>query len=252
MVMKEIDFLPEWYKSGRRRQISYRTQCLALGGIFLVMMVWSFTTTHSISEAKAELVDMEIKQTQAGNVSLELSELRTELREYQKKAASINEIDSKIDVANVLAELSFLIDNRIVLSKVEMIAEKFAEDKESIPSAQTGTIVRVARENFGNKNNLPLGDVRFRIVAAGVAADASDVAALMCKLEDSPYFCQVILSYSRSAEAKNEKTSVPSTETETAKTVSGDKNSTQEVVTNKNIQVTEFEMTCYLANYRER
>ncbi len=249
--MKEIDFLPEWYKSGRRRQISYRTQCLALGGIFLVMMVWSFTTTHSISQAKAELAGMEIEQKQAGNVSSELSLLRNELRKYQKKAASIDEIDSKIDVANVLAELSFLIDERIVLNKVEMIAEKFADDTESKSSAQTGTIVRVVNDKFGNKNNLPLGDVRFRIVAAGVAADASDVAALMCKLEDSPYFCQVILSYSRSAEAKNERTSVPGTETEAAKTATGDKKSTPEVVTSKNIQVTEFEMTCYLANYRE-
>ncbi|KKL15133.1 hypothetical protein LCGC14_2508670, partial [marine sediment metagenome] len=24
IIMKEIDFLPEWYKSGRRQQISYR------------------------------------------------------------------------------------------------------------------------------------------------------------------------------------------------------------------------------------
>jgi len=249
--MKEIDFLPEWYKCGRRRQISYHTQCLALVGIFLVMMVWSFTTTHSISEARAELAEMEIKQTQAGYVSSELSQLRDELREYQKKAAYIDEVDSKIDVANVLAELSFLIDERIVLSKVEMIAEKFADNKDSNTSAQTGTVVRVVREKLGQKNNLPLGDVRFRIVAAGVAADASDVAALMCKLEDSPYFWQVILSYSRSAEAKNERTTVSGTETEVAKTAPGDKSNTPEPETKKNIQITEFEMTCYLANYRQ-
>jgi len=249
--MKEIDFLPEWYKSGRRRQLSYRTQCLALGGIFLVMMVWSLTTTHSISEAKAELADMEIKQTQAGHVSSELSQLRNELREFQNKAASIDRIDSKIDVSNVLAELSFLVDERIVLSKVEMIAEKYVDEKDNGSSAQTGTIVRVVREKFSKNNNLPLGDVRFRIVAAGVAADASDVAALMCKLEDSPYFCHVTLSYSRSTEAKNESNPQTGTKTESADMVSGEKDHIQEMETNKNIQVTEFEMTCYLANYQE-
>jgi len=250
--MKEIDFLPEWYKSGQRRQISYRTQSLALGGIFVVMMVWSLTTTHSISEANAELADMEIKQAQAESVSSELDLLRGELREFQKKAASLDEIDSKIDVANVLAELSFLIDKRIVLGKVQMIAERFIDERESSSSAQTGTVVRVVRENPGNKKDLPLGSVRFRILAAGVAADASDVAALMCKLEDSPYFCQVVLSYSRSAEAKNEKAIAPSTEAEAAKTAPQAKDSAAEAGTSKNVQVTEFEMTCYLANYQER
>jgi len=250
--MKEIDFLPEWYKSGQRRQLSYRTQSLALGGIFVVMMVWSFTTTHSISEANAELAEMGVKQAQAATVSSELSLLRGELREFQKKAASLDQIDSKIDVANVLAELSFLVDKRIVLGKVQMIAEKVADEKESSSPAQTGAIVRVVRENPGKKKDLPLGNVRFRIVAAGVAADASDVAALMCKLEDSPYFCQVVLSFSRNTETQNEKTLQPSPEAEAARKEPGGSGSAAESGTNKKIQVTEFEMTCYLANYKER
>jgi len=250
--MKEIDFLPEWYKSGQRRQLSYRTQSLALGGIFLVMMVWSVTTTHSISEANAELAEMGIKQAQAENVSSELNLLRGELKEFQKKAASLDQIDSKIDVANVLAELSFLVDRRVVLSKVQMIAEKFVDEKESGSPAPTGTVVRVARENPGKKEDLLLGNVRFRIVAAGVAADASDVAALMCKLEDSPYFCQVVLSYSRSTETQNENTLQPSPEAEAAKKEPGASGSVAEAGMSKKIQVTEFEMTCYLANYRER
>jgi len=250
--MKEIDFLPEWYKSGQRRQISYRTQCLALGGIFLVMMVWSLTTAHSISEAKGELAEMGTKQTQAEHVSSELAQLRSELREFQKKAASIDEIDSKIDVANVLAELSFLIDERIVLGRVEMIAEKFTDEQESNSSGQAGAIVRVVRAKSDKKKDWPLGDVRFRVVVAGVAADAGDVAALMCKLEDSPYFRHVVLSFSRSAEAKNERTPLPSTEAKTEKTTSGAKDGISEVETGGNIQITEFEINCYLANYRER
>jgi len=63
--MKEIDFLPEWYKSGRRRQVSYRTQYIALGGVFVVMMVWSLITTHSISKARAQYAQMATNQAQA-------------------------------------------------------------------------------------------------------------------------------------------------------------------------------------------
>ena len=56
--MKDIDFLPEWYKSGIRREVSYRTQYIAMGGIFLAMAVWSLATSHSISKARAEFGDM--------------------------------------------------------------------------------------------------------------------------------------------------------------------------------------------------
>jgi hypothetical protein len=60
--MREIDFLPKWYTSGRRRQISYRTQCVALGGVFVVMMVWNFVAAHSISKATAKLADGTARQ----------------------------------------------------------------------------------------------------------------------------------------------------------------------------------------------
>ncbi len=53
--MKEIDFLPEWYKSDKRRMASYRTQCVVLGGIFAIMMVWNFFAVGSISRAEAEI-----------------------------------------------------------------------------------------------------------------------------------------------------------------------------------------------------
>jgi len=46
--MKEIDFLPKWYKSGRRRQISYRTQYVGLAGIFLLMNVRNLAASRSI------------------------------------------------------------------------------------------------------------------------------------------------------------------------------------------------------------
>ncbi len=224
--MKEIDFLPEWYKSGRRRQISYRAQYVALGGIFVVIMVWNFIATHSISKATAELALGAERQAEAKNVSREFAGIKSQVTQLQKKAKSVEEIDSKIDVANVLAELSFLIDEKIVLGKVEFGAEKFANTQKG--KANAGSTVRVARAKFGGKGAQLLGDVRFKIVISGIAADASNVAELICRLEDSPYFCQVIPSFSRS------------------KKIKVGMNSARE-----DLQVTEFEISCYLANYRQ-
>ena len=246
--MKEIDFLPEWYRSGKRREVSYRTQYIALGGVFAVMVVWNFITTQSISKARAQFVQMETRQLQAEGLSVKLDELKGELRALKDKAETIENIDSKIDVAGVLAELSFLIDEKIVLNKVEFIAEKFEGKQQESQSPRVTTVVRAVRTTLNEKQDLPLGDVRFRVVISGVAADGGIVAALICKLVDSPYFCQVVPSFSRDAvittagkpylysKTKNENTN----------------GSVQKNGGNVQVQVSEFEINSYLANYCEQ
>jgi len=248
--MKEIDFLPEWYKSGRRRQVSYRTQYIAIGGVFVVMVVWSFITTHSISQAKAQYAQMATNQAQAEKVSAKLAEIDNKMSLLRKSAQSIEEVDSRIDVAGVLAELSYLIDEKIVLRKAEFIAEKFLheDDVKSSPAA----VVRAVQASLSYKKELPLGKVRFKVVIAGVAVDASDVATLMCKLEDSPYFCQVVLSFSRgdakimieNASSFRKKITVGQGNVES-------KDHVRDTAVRSEIQVNEFEINCYLANYRE-
>jgi len=227
--MKEIDFLPEWYKSGRRRQISYRTQYVALGGIFVVMLVWSFIADRSVSKAKAELAQTTARASFAESGSQEFAKIKDQVTELQKKANILGKIDSKIDVAGVLAEVSFLIDESVVLGRVELGAETFAGRQEGKTFQRAGAAVRVAGRSFAGKEMRSLGDVRFKVVISGIAADASDVAELICKLEDSPYFCLVYPSFSR-----NKKIQV---ETGLGK---------------ENFRVTEFEIGCYLANYREQ
>jgi Tfp pilus assembly protein PilN len=242
--MKEIDFLPEWYKSGKRREISYRTQYIALGGVFVVMVVWNFITTQSISKAKAQFVQMETKQIQAKGLSIKLDELKGEFKSLQEKEETIEKIDSKIDVANVLAELSFLIDEKIVLNNVEFIAEKFKGRQQESQSPHAN-VVSAVRTTLNEKQDLPLGDVRFRIVISGVAADGGNVAALICKLEDSPYFCQVVPSFSRNAVINTAGKPYLNSKTKDDNT----NRSVQKNEGNGQIQVSEFEINFYLANY---
>jgi hypothetical protein len=224
--MKEIDFLPTWYRNGKRRQISYHTQYACIGGIFAAMMMWNFIAAHSLSKAAAELAQTELQSASAESVTGEFARVKKEAARLQEKARTIEEIDSKIDVSNVLAEISFLVDRKIVLSKVEFIAEKFRDKQEEKPNSSS--TVRAAAGNFSSKNAMLLDDVRFKVLINGVASDASNVAALVCKLEDSPYFCQVIPLFTRNKEIK------------TAANIGGEK-----------FQVSEFEINCYLANYRQ-
>ena len=245
--MKEIDFLPQWYKSGKRREAGYRTQYIALVGIFVVMTVWNFAATRSISKVRATFAQMSPKQVEAESASVKLDKVKGKMAALKKKAEALEKIDSKIDVARVLAEISFLIDEKIVLSKVEFSAEKFEEEQEG--KAKSGALIRVVRARMDENRALPLGNVRFKVVINGVAADASNVAKLICKLEDSPYFCQVIPSFSRNTEitmgsgsSLNSRGDLP----EEHRDVKGRIRQAQ-----GGLRASEFEISCYLANYRE-
>ena len=250
MSEKEIDFLPQWYRSGRRQQVSYHTQYVALGGVLVVMIVWNFVAAHSISKAEAQFAQMVTRQAEAERVSARSGALKSELRELQKKAESIEEIDSKIDVASVLAETSFLIDKKIVLSKVELVAEKFVDKQKGQPLPGAGGVVRAAETEFSERQELPLGDVRFKVVISGIAANGSDVTALICELEDSPYFCQIVPSFfSRPAEIKAKSDVLPLSGTALAGRTPNAGWGVRE--DGGNTQVSEFEISCYLANYRE-
>lgn len=246
--MKEIDFLPEWYKSGRRRQVSYRTQYFVLGGIFTVLLVWNFVTSYSISKAQAQVVETATQQRQSQRVSARLAELKNELNILNKKQELMESIDSRINIADILAEMSYLIDDKIVLSEIELISEKFA-DEPAQNSPSGGAVVRAFQPNMSIKGDSPIGDARFKILIAGVAADAGDVATLILKMENSPYFCQVALSFSKNADIKIKNDNSFGLETERTSESTGTRQTREPV---ENIKVSKFEISCYLANYRRQ
>ncbi len=247
--MKDIDFLPEWYKTGVRREVSYRAQYMALGGIFLVMAVWSLAASHSISKARGELADMAAMHEKAQSVSGDMVGLEDQFSSLHKKVKSMEEIDSRIDVASVLAEISFLMREEIVLSKVDLVAEKFADEQKDKASTRTGAVVRAVRAGSRQKQKLPLGNVRFKVVIAGVAATSGDMADLVQRLEESPYFFQIVPSFSSSAELRIESAGSPEAAAEVAGRTSGTTGGTADG--RKSLQVSEFEINCYLANYRK-
>lgn len=244
--MKEIDFLPGWYKSGRLRQISCRTQCVALGGLFLLMVVWSLVSARTLSRATAELANMDSSgQSQTQQVSGEFTEVKSELERLRDKVRVIDGIDSRIDVAGTLAEISYLIDQKVVLSKVDFSAEKFAEDSKRPPTG--GSVVRVAGAGPGAAQ-LPVSKVRFKVVINGVASDPGDVAELICRLESSPYFCLVYPSFSRNKTIDAFGGSGTNHQVQRAGTPSQRQAAG---LAAKKYQVSEFEISCYLANYRQ-
>jgi hypothetical protein len=236
--VKEFDFLPEWYKQGQRRQSHMRKQYIALTVVFLAMMTFNLTATHRASRAAASLAHLDGQRVQAEGVVYEFNRITKQLNELKAKAGLIARMDSRIDVAAVLAEMSHLIGEPIVLNRVEFLAEPIRREEEKEDTK--GPMIRVVGKTANPGARAPLHDVRFRIVLAGIAAHPSHVADLVCRLDESLYFQQVALSFSRGAKVQ---VSRPVAGASQAGTTAPGRVET--------LEVTEFEITCYLANYEE-
>jgi Tfp pilus assembly protein PilN len=238
IAVKELDFLPQWYKDDKRRQWHVRKQYVALVVVFLGMMIFNVTEIHRAGRAAAKAASLENQRVGAEAVVHEFGVLTKQLNEVKTRAKLVEQMDPRVDMAALLAEMSHTIDDSVVLRKLEILAEPFRRAEET---GQTkGSAVRLAGRAGGSEKDLPLGRVRFRIVLTGVAAHPADVPDLVCKLEASPYFQRVQPSFYGSTRAQAGARPAP-----------GPPEGAAAVKTPGVSGVTEFEIVCYLANYKD-
>ena len=224
--MKEIDLLPQWYKESRRQRSSYRTQYIALGLTLALMVVLNFVGTNSLSRARAGFVAEQARYSEAEKFSIEYELLKSKVGFLQERVSRLADIETGIDVSSVLAEISFLVERNVVLTSVNFSAESFGVKSKA--KSNKSVLVRASRGGSVNTGSKYIGNVRYKVTLGGVASDAGVVADLICRLEDSAYFCQVIPSYSRNRQINPGGSSKPD-----------------------GYIATEFEIGCYLANYDE-
>jgi hypothetical protein len=239
--MREIDFLPEWYKEGKRQRLHMRRQYVVLAVAFIAMISYNMTSTHRITRATADMSRLESKRVEAQAAFQEFNIVTKDLNKVREKADLIERIDSKIQMAAVLAEMSHIIGETMVLSRIEFTAEPPCDDEKDPGAGSTG--VRVADGRNGASRETLVGSVRFRIVLTGVAVSPADVAALVRRLDDSSYFHHVHASFWRSGKVR-----VSARAAQVAPRPQVGAVSAGQIET---LEVTEFEVVCYLANYEE-
>ncbi|MDI6447777.1 hypothetical protein [Anaerobaca lacustris] len=235
--MKEIDFLPEWHKEGRRRRVHMRRQYIVLAAFFFAMVTYNTIAARRIASVNAELNRLDDRRYWAETILREYDAVSKQLGAHQAKVVSIEQVDARIDVAAVLAEISHVIGDLVVLSRVEFLSEPLSAGPRS--TDRGGSAVRAAGASRSAAKPVSLGDVRFRVALTGIAASSAEVGALVCRLEDSPYFQQAHPLF------RENTIQVTAAAPQTPPAQQTQRKETQSV------NVTEFEIVCYLANYEE-
>jgi hypothetical protein len=215
-----------------------RRQFVALTIIFLTMMTYNLTSAHKIAGATAQLSRLDEQRLQAENVMRRFDMISKELSEYRVEMDCLEQMDSRIDLAAVLAEISHIIGRHVVLNRIEFISEPMTAPEEH--PERNGSAVRLAA---ASSKAVPLGDVKFRILLAGVAANQADVGELVLQLDRSSYFQQAHFAFARDSEIQ-----IP---VGGPRAGTGDPTNRASSQPSETFQVTEFEITCYLDNFEE-
>ncbi len=212
MAMKDINFLPNWFMAGQADKQSRRRQCIAIIGLFIVLTVWSFVTGSGLATAHARLKTLRDAGQNRTQAAIQYEQASAKLAELKKQQKLLQLAEGRIVPSAILAELSRLISQRIVISEMSVEPEVYTGNAkiETKRRAKTVSAGKQEQQYF-----------RYRLKITGLAAEPALVAQLLRNLENSEYFCQVVPKFSL------------------GRSING-------------IDATEFEINCYLANYIEK
>jgi hypothetical protein len=210
-----------------------RRQYAALIVLFLVLVTYNAIATHRISRANADLARLEDRRFWAEDMLREYGAVTEQLEARRAKVASVEQVDARIDVAAVLAEISYVISDRVLLSRLEFTSEPLAAEEKT--PERDAAVVRSASASRAPAKAASLGKVRFRVALAGIAADSAEVAALVYFQQVHPLYRDNTIQIGAAASATSR-----ANESEPRRTDA------------RSVNVTEFEITCYLANYEEQ
>ncbi|MDD5459703.1 MAG: hypothetical protein PHF37_09965 [Phycisphaerae bacterium] len=220
--MKEINLIPKWYQENKKHRSRCYIKYIAFAAVFVLAAIIWISAEVYVTSGKNRLARLEKENAGYEEISNKYEMTAAKLNEIKKKAAIMNKINSQMDITSMLGEISFLLEDALIIKKVEVTAEPFAENAKA---AGNSSGLRVTRQHE-NSSKTYEGNVKFKISLNGIASEAGKVADLICKLEDSPYFFKVVPSFSQN------------------KTVSSGQGQPA-------YYATEFEISCYLANFSE-
>jgi len=215
--MKDLDFIPDWYRADQRRKRRYHRMYALLGVLLLVLVGLNVVMGRHVQRVCAEVDTVQAVIDSARLRVDEAATLQNEIMEIDRKGAALKAVAPRTRISAVIAELSHITADNIVLGKLQLVTEPVG--KTSGRQQTPGAIVRTKQANKTQDQAAMPEPVRTRVVLNGIAALPADAAAMIYRLEQSAYFEQVVPVFTRARKIRD-------------------------------YDVTEFEIHCYLADYR--
>ena len=218
--MKEIDFIPQWYKADRERKRRYIRQYALMAALFALMVGWGFMINGHIAHVSAEVEEIQTAFEKGRLRGQQATILEGRIAEMRQKTTLLDKIASRTKMTAILGELSYLMGENVILSKLSLQNE-LIQNPEKKGAFASAAVVRASGLQKGDQDVvIPASPFHRKVVLTGIAARPADAASLIARLEQTDYFDHVFLVYSKPKKVNDR-------------------------------DVTEFEVRCFVADYQE-
>ena len=203
--MKEIDFIPEWYKAGRERKRRYVRQYTLLAIMFTLMLGWGFIINGHIASVNAEVQEVQTSFEKRQLLVQKTLDIEARIAEMRQKKALLDRIEARTPLTAIIGELSYLISKNVILTELSLENEPIEQAKAKANDSSTSAVVIRASDLKKDKQNEVISSSPSccRVGMTGIAARPADAALLIAHLDQTGYFNHVSLVYSKPKKIKD-------------------------------------------------
>ena len=181
--MKELDFLPDWYRADRQRKQRRHRHYVLFGLVVALLAGWSFIVGQSVRGLQADTQNVEATLEQGLQTIQTALELELEIERVSRQTDILAALTPRTPVSAMLGELSACVSDQIILGRVSLVLEPVEDNGTKTPQAATG-VIRLGAARADARSFAPDRLQRTRVILTGIAAGGADVARLIDRLED--------------------------------------------------------------------
>ena len=202
--MKEIDFIPEWYKAGRERKRRYVRQYTLLAVMFTLMLGWGFIINGHIAHVNAEVQEVQTSFEKRQLQAQKALDVETRIAKMRQQKTLLDTIETRTPITAIIGELSYLIGENVILTELSLENQPI-EQSNINGNTTSAVVVRASELQKKDKQDevIPSSPSCCKVVLTGIAARPADAALLIAHLEQAEYFNHVSLVYSKPKKVKD-------------------------------------------------
>jgi len=183
-----MEFLPAWYRAGRRRRVAVVVQAWGTVALMLVLLIYTGVSRYRLIASRNELGEL---RRDMAVTQKDLDELNT-MKHLQRRWTEQGEVLSKLGVSVESTRLMSLLaqstPESVALIGLNLQTEEKVEAIKSVAAARA------------LKDKEPPINRKLRVSVQGVAPSDAEVADLMAKLGAVTFLDDVSMSYSKDAD----------------------------------------------------
>lgn len=189
--MRELEFLPSWYPTLRKRKRTVGVQAWATGVLVAGLCLWGWLSDRNIRSASASLHLLEDQISQTDNELTRLAEATAQKKDLEAKNQIIRSLGNHVETMRVLNAIEAAMPEEMAL--VGLTAE-IREATKQMPGLAAAAAAAAASAAQGNQQ---LVDRRLEITVNAVGPTDATLAKFMLSIGRSELFDRLNLSLAK-------------------------------------------------------